>query len=188
MPRRNEDLAFFLGGAFIGTTLTKIAVVADHPASVCSLGVLLIAGIFIQRIRADRPSSVRGDLGIRILDPEFHEAQVSFSATLRGSVDYGLRIVCDVPIVGAVASAHRQMDAGGSRSGPEVDLFVLQTKKIAHVLLQDPGDSPETGSYKEVRVTITTSSPAKRVWVGFATTGQVRSLLQEAKKTESRAP
>lgn len=186
MERRNEDLAILIGAALVGAWLGNLPAELPWPTLLLALGLLLLLGVLVQRIRADSPPSVRGDIGLRILDPEFSGGTVSFYVALRAPTDPGLWIVCNAPIITSNAGLRIWREGEQMPAGKVIQTFEYQ--RFAFIWFSNIDEETGKPQRAEVQVVIAARQPLKRIRVRSATRRNVRWITAKINAANSRLP
>jgi hypothetical protein len=168
MEKRNEDIALLLGVGLVGAWLGNLPDSLPWPNILLALGLLLILGVFVQRIRADQPAEITVARGLSLLACEFPESGAHFTVTILKPLTRGLWVVCDKEISRASACA---------ASGQE--LVALETHKSVFVWIEGTGT---------VRIDIEGKSPFRRVKVSKATAWNVRPFAKRQQQKASPEP
>jgi hypothetical protein len=190
MQIRNQDIGLGLGlalvaggiGAFVKAGMSVLASV------LISFGLLLLLGVMIQRIRADSPPKVTGDIGLKILNPEFSDGGVEFDVALRMPITTGLWLTCNVPVLDVTARlrlwggpAHMESLGKAIRDHREYKQFVF-------LPFTNIDETTTKAQRAEVQVEIAVSQPLKRVRVQTATRRKIRWMDGKIRAAKSRLP
>lgn len=180
--RRNEDLALLLAGVLLGFSLgQELTGVPEYAPLVCLfLGLLLITGVFVHRIREDRPPSVRVGPGLRRISSEFSARSARVVVEVRWSLYGGLLLDCDPRgskvRVEAVATLRR---SDGLRRS--VDLFPISDDLAIWIPLGDRDSETGERVKSRVELTITSDETLRRVRIRRA--GKWRLRLMSRRKS-----